>query len=348
MAQFRRDPIIGQWVIVHTDDSWAPKEYKKEEHPFKQEKTCQFCPGREYLTPPEIDSIRASNSYPNSSGWKVRVVSNKFPALKIEGNIDQHRRGIFDFSNGIGAHEVVIETTDHHKNLADFTEEEIFDVIEKYQSRLIDLARDDRFKYIIIFKNYGESAGTTVEHAHSQIIALPLIPKYVLEELKGAKVYFEKNNRCVFCDMVVQEQKDKERIVVENNHFIAFCPFVPRYPFECWILPKKHTSDFALITDEEQFALSGILKEVLLRLKECLSDPSYNFYLHISPVNCQGPEAKELLGNGDADPHWLTRFHWHIEIVPKLTQTSGFEWGTGFYVVRTAPHLAAKYLREII
>ena len=153
MAQFRRDPIIGQWVIVHTDDSWAPEAYKKEEHPLKQAATCQFCPGREYLTPPEVDAIRAVNSSPNAAGWKVRVVSNKFPALKIEGSIDQHRRGIFDLSNGIGAHEVVIETPDHFKNLADFTQDEVFDVIEKYQSRLVDLARDERFKYIIIFKN---------------------------------------------------------------------------------------------------------------------------------------------------------------------------------------------------
>ena len=334
MAQFRRDPIIGQWVIVHTDDSWGPASYKKEKHHFKQMATCQFCPGREYLTPPELDSVR-----PPDSGWKVRVVSNKFPALKIEGNIDKAHRGIFDFANGIGAHEVVIETPDHlRNNLSDLTPEEIFDVIEKYQSRSIDLTKDRRFKYIIIFKNYGESAGTTLEHGHSQIIALPMIPKYVLEELKGVKVYFEKNNRCVFCDMVTQEYQDKERMVIENNSFIAFCPFVPRYPFECWILPKKHTSDFTLITDEEQLGLSWILKEVLMRLKKCLSDPSYNFYFHIPPINCEGQEAKDI----------LSHFHWHMEIVPKLTQTSGFEWGTGFYVVRTAPHLAAQYLREII
>lgn len=344
MAQFRRDPIIGQWVIVHTDDSWGPEQYKQEKHPFKQIATCQFCPGKEHLTPPEVDAIRSTDS-----GWKVRVIPNKFPALKIEGNIDKRRRGIFDFSNGIGAHEVVIETPHHLKNnLSDLTAEEIFDVIEKYQSRLIDLAKDRRFKYIVIFKNYGESAGTTLEHGHSQIIALPMIPKYVLEELKGSKIYFEKNKRCVFCDIIAQEQQDKERIVVENNHFIAFCPFVSRYPFECWILPKKHSSDFAVISDEEQFSLAGILKEVLTRLKKCLIDPAYNFYLHINPVNCEGPEAKEILGDNGLNADGFSHFHWHVEIVPKLTQTSGFEWGTGFYVVRTAPHLAAQYLRESI
>ena len=336
MTELRRDPILGQWVIVHTDSSWKPKDYDKEEHPFRQRETCQFCPGKEHLTPPEIEAFRPDGAKPNTPGWSVRVVSNKFPALKIEGNWDQRHCGVFQMSNGIGAHEVLIETPDHFKSLADFTEQEMLHVIQKYQSRLIDLSRDKRFKYVVIFKNYGKSAGATLEHPHSQIIALPMVPKYVLEELKGAKRYFEEHHGCVFCDILKQEIQEKERIVSENEEFLVFCPFVPRYPFECWIVPKKHSADFASITPNEQFAFARILKETLVRIKKCLFDPSYNFYLHISPVNTEE----------NAEYHIPNGFHWHMEIVPKLTRVSGFEWGTGFYVARTEPSKAAKYLQN--
>jgi UDPglucose--hexose-1-phosphate uridylyltransferase len=331
MTELRRDPVIGQWVNVHTENSIGPEHYEKEDQEPRHEATCQFCPGRENQTPPEVDAIRMEGSAPNAPDWRARVVPNKFPALKIEGDIDAAKEGMFDISNGVGAHEVLIETPVHGKNLADFSQEEVVDVITLYQNRLRDLTGDKRFKYIIIFKNYGESAGTSVEHAHSQIIALPMIPKYVLQKIEGAKAYHDKNQRCVFCDMVGQENEDKKRIFSENDDFIAFCPFVSRYAFECWIMPKAHDSRFAKIDDTKKDALANILKETLLRLKNCLSDPSYNFYLHGAPVNT-GKEEE---------------FHWHIEIVPKLTRATGFELGTGFYVVRTSPEAAAGYLRDV-
>ena len=331
MTELRRDPVIGQWVNVHTEDSLGPEHYGKEDQSPRHEETCQFCPGRENQTPPEVDAIRMKDSAPNTPDWQARVVPNKFPALKIEGNIDEEKLGMFDMSNGVGAHEVLIETPVHGKNLSDFTEKEVADVIKLYQNRLRDLTRDKRFKYIIIFKNYGESAGTSVEHAHSQIIALPMIPKYVLEKIEGAKAYYDQHQRCIFCDMAGQEHKDKKRIFSENDDFIAFCPFVSRYAFEYWIMPKAHDSKFAQINDKKRYALADILRETLLRLKNCLSDPSYNYYLHVAPVNT-GKEEE---------------FHWHIEIVPKLTRATGFELGTGFYVVRTSPEAAAGYLRGV-
>lgn len=331
MSEFRRDPIIGQWVIVHTHDSWSSEKYEKDPHYIRQAVNCQFCPGKEHFTPPEIDAIRENGSTPNQPGWKVRVISNKFPALRVEGEIDRRHVGIYDVSNGVGAHEVVIETPDHHKGLADLEEGDVADVLKKYQSRMVDLARDRRFKYIIIFKNYGESAGTSVEHPHSQIIALPMVPEYVLKELSGARRYYEEHKRCLFCDIIEQEYRDKERIIAQNEEFIVFAPFAPRYPFECWILPKKHSSQFASIAEHERLSLAQLLKDCLARIKLCLSDPSYNFYLHVSPVNYEGEES----------------YHWHLEIVPRLTQFSGFEWGSGYYVVRTSPEDAAQYLREV-
>ncbi len=330
MAELRRDPIIGRWVVVNTDDSLGPDGFEKAEHVYSQAEICQFCYGKERHTPPEVDCIRPAHTAPNSPGWSVRTVPNKFPALRIEGDIDKKGFGIFDTANGVGAHEVVIETPDHFKEMADFTDQELLGVIKQYQNRYLSLARDKRFKYIMIFKNFGESAGASIEHPHSQIIALPMVPKNVLEEIEGAQVYHEFRGRCVFCDIIHQEYQDKERIILENEHFVALCPFVPQFAFECWILPKKHSSDFGSLSEGEQLHLSAILREVLLRLKMTLSNPSYNYYFHVAPVNHEGYES----------------YHWHIEVLPNLTRVAGFEWGTGFYVVKTSPALAAKYLRE--
>lgn len=330
MAQVRRDPVIGRWVIVEQrEKSLSPADYEKEPHVIKQDAVCQFCAGREAQTPPEVDAIRAGAYAPNASGWQARVVPNKFPALRIEGELDRRGVGLYDMSNGIGAHEVLIETPEHNKNFADYSLEEVINVIKLYQSRSASLARDKRFKYIMIFKNYGQSAGASVEHAHSQIIALPMVPKYVAEELEGAKQYYDFRGRCVFCDMIAQEYQDQRRIITSNDGFVSFCPFVPRFPFESWIFPKDHASDFVTLQETERRELAEILKSVLLRIKVCLSDPSYNFYLHVSPVDYENPQS----------------YHWHIEIVPQLTRVAGFEWGTGFYVVRTAPSVAAEYLR---
>lgn len=334
MAELRRDPIIGRWVIVESDeDSLSPADYTIEDRIFKQEAVCQFCPGREEQTPPEVAVIRQEGSASNTPGWDVRVVPNKFPALKIEGELDKRGIGLYDMSNGVGAHEVLIETPDHSKiNIADFTVEEISNVISLYQSRSLSLAQDKRFKYILIFKNYGSASGASIEHAHSQIIALPMVPRNVKEELDGALAYHKFRGRCVYCDMIQQEYSDKTRIITENSDFIAFCPYVPRYPFESWVLPKEHHSQFCTLEDEERLHLAGILKEILLSIKDALSNPSYNFYLHVAPVNYDNEES----------------FHWHIEIVPQLTRVAGFEWGTGFYVVRTSPGRAAEYLSNAI
>jgi len=329
MSELRKDPIIGQWVSVRTKDSLMPENYVKDDHTQRHAATCQFCPDREHLTPPEVDALRHNGSIANAPGWQVRVVPNKFPALKIEGTLDELRLGLYEQSNGIGAHEVVIENPAHEKNMADYTIDELAAVIEQYQRRIRDLTKDKRFKYIIVFKNYGESAGTSVEHAHSQIIALPMVPKYVLGELEGIGKHYHTHQRCVFCDIIAQEQEENERIISVNDEFIAFCPYVSRYAFEFWIAPKAHGLKFTAMERASGRALAGILKDALQRLKACLSDPSFNYYLHIAPVNTGG----------------LPDYHWHIEVVPKLRRTTGFELGTGFYVVHTSPEKAAGYLR---
>ena len=349
-TEFRRDPIIGHWVLVHTEDSLAPEGYDEGKHTLRQAAICQFCPGKEYLTPPEVDAVRDGGSGPNQSGWRVRVISNKFPALKIEGDINKRLSGMYQLANGVGAHEVILETPEHAKQTAGLSVPELADVIRKYQSRINDLSGDKRFKYIIVFKNYGEAAGASIEHAHSQIIALPMIPKYVLEELMGTSRYYRQNHRCIYCDLLQQEYQEKARIIAENDAFVSLCPFVSRYPFECWVLPRQHCAKFMSGPIEEYSKLAKILSETLQRIKLCLGDPAYNFYLHIPPVNMDGPQAIDQIKSHEAmsaGTDWLKEYHWHFEIVPKLTYDSGFEWGTGFYVVKTSPEKAAAYLRKV-
>jgi len=332
MSELRRDPIAGRWTIVNTDDPRLPESYDHDEPRTGKSATCPFCYGNEAQTPPEIVAIRDPNTAPNTPGWQVRVVSNKFPALQIEGNLDRRGLGIYDLSNGIGAHEVIIETPYHNKDLCDLTPQELTNIVHLYCQRTLDLEKDRRFKYIMIFKNYGASAGASLEHPHTQIIALPMVPKNVKEEIVGAHNYFEYRERCIFCDIIRQELQEKERIILENKNFFAFCPFVSRFPFEIWIMPKKHTSFFCQTAFEEIPDLAVILQGIIARVKKIFGDTAYNFIIHTSPVNSDGGH--------------LDSYHWHLEFMPKLTRVAGFEWGTGFYLVPTPPEIAAKFLRE--
>lgn len=331
MADLRRDPVMGRWVIIETEAPLLPESFEKEQHHWKTD-GCPFCYGNEDLTPPEIDAIRDPKTQPNTPGWQVRVVPNKFPALRIEGDIDRRGLGIYDMSGGFGAHEVIIQGPYHHKEIPDLLDKEVENIIRMCCLRTEDLKKDKRFKYILLFKNYGPSAGASLAHPHIQLIALPMIPKNPAEEIECALKYFEFRERCLFCDMLKQEKQEKIRVVTENEYFIAFCPFVPRFTFEVWILPKVHNSNYCVMTSAEINSLAKILKEVLLRLRLVLSDPAYNFIIHSSPIR------------QDED---LSHYHWHIEIIPKLTRVAGFEWGTGFYIVSTPPELATEYLRKV-
>ena len=330
MSELRRDPIGGRWVIVDSDYPSTPKDYDFEPHIYRNE-VCPFCYGNESMTPPEIDAVREGTTYPNTPGWQVRVVSNKFPALLIEGDLDRRGMGMYDMSNGVGAHEVIIETPYHNKDIHELTDQEVESFLSVYCRRSLDLAKDKRFKYIMIFKNFGAPAGASLEHPHTQLIALPMVPKNVSEEIKGAHNYFEYRERCLFCDIIRQESQEKERVVLENRYFISFCPFVSRFPFEIWIMPKNHSAHFCGISAEEIKALASILKETITKLKNIFPNLSYNYIIHTAPINSDGGSEG---------------YHWHIEFMPKLTRVAGFEWGSGFYVVATPPELAADYLRK--
>lgn len=330
MPELRKDPVTGRWVIISTERRHRPTSFAS--HSKEGVTTsCPFCPGNESNTPPEILAYRDDDSEPNHPGWRLRVISNKFPALKVEGELDRRPMGIYDRMNGIGAHEVIIETAAHNRNIIDMSDHEIRDILWAYRERMADLERDIRIKYILVFKNHGEAAGASLEHAHSQLIATPIVPKRVSEELVGSKRYFDFKERCIYCDIIRQELADGERLVKDHDAFLTFVPFAPRFPFEMCIIPKSHQSSFLEMSDAEYLTLAACLKDTLLRLSLALDNPAFNYILHSRPISNEHHEY----------------YHWHIEVIPKLTRVAGFEWGSGFYINPTAPEEAAEFLRDV-
>jgi UDPglucose--hexose-1-phosphate uridylyltransferase len=331
VPELRKDPVTGRWVIISTDRQKRPNDFVFERASPAGRAHCPFCPGHEALTPPEIMSYRQNGGPPNSPGWDVRVVPNKFPALQVEGTLDRRGDGMFDRMNGIGAHEVIIETPDHDRTLASMSEPEIERVLSAYRDRIVDLKRDFRLRYILIFKNHGAAAGATLEHAHSQLVALPIVPDFVREEIEGARRHYELKERCVFCDIVQEEVRDTRRVIVENADIAAVAPYAPRFAFETWLLPKRHGARFEEAPRHEYEGLARIIKAVLQRMDRALESPSYNLILHTAPFS----EDTSAI------------YHWHMEVMPKLTKVAGFEWGTGFYINPTSPEEAARVLRGV-
>ena len=331
MPQLRKDAITGRWVIIATDRQKRPNDFRVERASVIGRETCPFCPGHESLTPPEVLSYRQNGSAPNAPGWDVRVVPNKFPALQVEGTLDREGDGMFDRMNGIGAHEVIIETPDHQRSLAAMSESEIERVLWAYRERIVDLKQDRRLRYILVFKNHGAAAGATLEHTHSQLIALPIVPDFVREEVDGARAHFAVKERCVFCDVIHQELAATQRIVLENADTVALAPYAPRFAFETWLLPKRHAARFEEAPRHEYEGLARVLKSLLQRMDRALESPAYNLIVHTAPFV---DDVADL-------------FHWHVEVIPKLTRVAGFEWGTGFYINPTPPEEAAKVLRSV-
>ncbi len=329
MPELRKDPIIGRWVIISTERAKRPTDLIM--HKTKSYGGfCPLCPGNEDKTPSEVFAFRDPDSPPNSKNWKLRVVPNKFPALVLQGETDLQQEGMYCSMNGIGVHEVIVETPDHSATASSLSVDDFELILSAYRHRLIHLKEDPRFKYISIFKNYGDVAGASLEHPHSQVIVLPVVPKRSLEEIDGSKAYFEKNRRCIYCDIIQKELENTDRVVMENSSFLAFEPYASRFPFETCILPKNHMSSFENTPEETFRDMAEILSRVLKKQNEALESPPYNYMLHTSPIDLADNEY----------------YHWHLEIIPRLTKVAGFEWGSGFYINPTPPEQAAQYLRE--
>ncbi len=330
MPELRKDPIVRSWVIISTERAKRPHDFAKP----REEKVGKFDPfasGNESVTPPEIMAFRPADTQPNTPGWWIRVVPNKFPALDPKLDLKKLGHGMYDSMTGFGAHEIVIETPDSEATIATLDYRQVEEIVWAYRERYNALLRDERIRYVLIFKNYGADAGASLSHSHSQIIATPTVPSRVVREMEGANEYYKFRERCIYCDIIQQEKMENTRIVEENEDFIAFEPYASRAPFETWILPKAHEYDFGKISEEKVKTFAAILKNVLLRMRISLDDPPYNFMIHTGMPSGEGKNY----------------YHWHLEIVPRLTKLAGFEWGSGFYINPTPPEDAAKYLKEV-
>lgn len=330
MPELRKDPIVQRWVVMAPDRAKRPSDVK-DDPKFVEGEFDPFAEGNESATPPEIMAYRNYGSEPNGPGWRVRVVPNKFPALQVEGNLEKRGDGIYDMMNGIGAHEVIIECPHGETNMSRLSVDNIREVLWVYHDRLVDLKRDRRLVHALIFKNKGALAGASLQHSHSQLMATSVVPITIYEEINGALEFFNYRGRSIFDDMIQQELAHGKRIVLDTPHFVVFCPFASRFPFETWILPKQQSSHFENITRQAIEELGPVLKTVLRKLELALDDPPYNYVIHTAPFN--QPEL----------PHFL----WHMELFPRITRVAGFEWGSGFYINPVLPEEAAAFLREV-
>ncbi len=339
MPELRRNIITDDWVIVATERAKRPEDFTDKNRNVSSSVTvsfkenCPFCDGNEGLTPPEVYAVRDGASEANTSGWNVRVVSNKFPALTDVGEVRETTIGIYNTMSGIGAHEVIVETTDYSKSPALLKESEVNTIVDTYVNRYKKLSERKELKYIQIFRNHGKIAGASMEHPHSQIIATPVVPPIVERRLNGAKRYYDHNGKCVFCEILSEEKRDGRRIVFENEDFIVFEPFASKTPFETWIMPKKHNMKFECMDDSTRTSFAKVLRKTLRAMYAGLSDPAYNFVICTPPVN-EGTEDKYS--------------HWYVEIVPRLTVAAGFEMGTGIYINVATPEDTASFLRDNI
>lgn len=332
MPELRKDPVLGRWVIISVERGKRPSDFSS---PSKKKKGgfCPFCQGNEYTTPPETLAFRPDGGEPDTGGWTLRAMPNKFPALMSGGELNRAGEGMYDKMNGVGVHEVIVETPDHNLTLATMPQRAVEDALKAYHMRISALRAEPSLRYALIFKNEGDAAGATLEHSHTQLIGLPIVPRTVKDELTGAREHFRLKERCVFCDIINQELSTGNRVVAENDGYVAIAPFAPRSPFETWILPKGHESAFGSqggAGGESFEGLAAMLQRVLGQLDAILDIPPYNFILHTSPFS---EEINEF-------------YHWHIEVMPKLTKIAGFEWGSGFYINPTPPEDAARFMRE--
>ena len=329
MHELRKDPLLGRWVAVMSE-SKHPSHYDIF-HENSGETSCVLCLGREKETPPEITAISEGGK------WLVRVIPNLSPVFQVEGELGRKGLGMYDRMNSIGANEIVIESPEHSRQPEEMGTEQMLRIIKVYRNRVADLEKDARLRYILIFKDSGKGAGAVYTHPHSEVVATPVIPKGIKEELDGAKEYYAYKERCVFCDMMREELRLGERVIFETSDFIAFSPFAPRFPFEFWILPKRHTCAFQEIRDNEMENLGLVLTIMIKKMKKTLNNPPYNYVVHTVPNRVPRRDHWHTLGED---------FHWHIEVIPRLLRRSGFEWGSGFYILNTSPEDTARYLRE--
>jgi len=344
MQEYRQDPLTGRTVIIAEERAARPHQFDITDKPFQG--VCPFCEGNESLTPDETAAFRCVDSLPNSSGWRVRVVPNKYPAV-IPGDIPP---ALLDHSfvrtggktAGIGLHEVIIDTPRHVLSVTELTPSEVADMLAMYRLRLQALRADPSWVYIQIFKNVGAAAGASLPHSHSQLVAMPFLSFPLLQTLHHAETYAQNNHRCFWCDYIQNEIQTGERIVEETEHFVVLCPFVSRFAGEIEIYPKAHESGFDKLDISLLNELAVLFRRTVLRLEKAvfwMKDPlAYNIVLNTEPFRYFTQEG-EIIDT----THFL---HWRFSILPSLARAAGFEWGTGLHINPISPEQAARRLRD--
>ena len=328
-TEIRTDPITGRTVAIDIGryrrrDDFDLGPVRLEDPPA----ACPLCEGREGDAGPEILAWREGGPA-NVPGWSVRVVPNRHPMLRIEGGTAVRTQGLFEARDGLGAHEVIVETPIHDQPLHTLDADRLWRVLWAWRTRIQDLKRDSRFVSVVIFKNHGRAAGARLDHAHSQLTAYPMVPPALADKVRGAARHLSKTGRCIFCDLVADELKDGRRIVADHDAVLAIAPYASRVPFETWLMPRTHSPRFEDATDATLEALARAVKVVMAGIDWALERPACNLVLHTGPLS------------GEAD----AAFHWHLEILPRVTRHGGLEWGSGLYRNPVSPEEAAQVLR---
>lgn len=328
MSEVRKDPISGRSVIIAAERAKRPRALNAGDI-SPQSEPCPFCAGNETLTPPEVFAYRRNPDPPDSPGWSVRVVPNKYPALEKNAVRRPHDGGFYESLNGLGVHEVIVESPDHIIDVTQLSDEQFALALGAYRQRLSYWRADPRWRYLLVYKNQGTIAGATLEHVHSQFMALPDLPRECAEQIARMKRYYETMGRCLCCAMIDKEIAHRERLVSNADRFVVFCPFAPRFAYETWILPREHAPFFEHGTEADILALARILRDTLARLNATLGKPPFNYVIHTAPTDAASSRD----------------YHWQLQILPQLIRAAGFEWGSGMHINPVAPEAAARLLR---
>jgi UDPglucose--hexose-1-phosphate uridylyltransferase len=356
MSELRRDPITGRTVIIAperlaaTRFQWAlsggdasnpagPGEHPPagpglspgNDTPASEHTRCPFCEGNEHLAGREILAWRSSGQSFNGPGWRVRVVPNRLPALRVESHYAEPSAALFETLGGLGAHEVIIESPHHHADWSTMTADDIRLVLWAWRERMRDLRRDVRLKTFLVVKNVGTGAGATLAHPHSQLLALPFVPLHLDDELTAAREHRRWAQRCPFCKVVDEELAADIRVIASDRDTVAISAFASRVPFETWVLPRRHLAAFDDECDDCLQAIAERVRDTMTRLHVVLNGAPHSVLLHTAPV-------------GEA----TASYHWHLEIIPRLTPESGLAWDGGIHVNPVAPEEATRVLREAL
>lgn len=327
MSELRLNLITREWVVIASERAKRPGEFtnSRVERPTPPAylHSCPFCAGNEYKTSEE--RFRLSDG----DGWRVRVVANRYPAVSTTGEKTRHMDALMRSVSGVGIHEVIIEHPVHNVPTALFELKHLEDIIRVYKERFIAANLDPRVEHVIIFKNHGEGAGTAVDHAHSQLIATPVVPYQFRDRVRAAMHFFDDTGECLHCAMIKRERSDGVRIVTETEHFLTFVPYAALSPFHTWIFPKRHTASFSDITEPEITGLAWHLKQLLAKFYVGLENPDFNYVIRSSRPQ-------------DSHNEYC---HWHLSVVPRLSKAAGFELGSGMYINTVLPEESAAFLR---